>query len=179
METGERILRGAVLIELRIALRVGEELAASELRAAGVDPAEYGFVSIVGVLQPVTRARLTAATGLARTTLSDALRPVIERGHVSEQPNPRDRRSTLLTLTPAGQAIFERGLPAFHRFLAHVDDALGGRLDEHEQAVWELRTALQRLSDEGSTAEEERTMAEWQRRPGPEKTAARPTRGSR
>ena len=46
------------------------------------------------------------------------LRGLIERGHVRETPNPRDGRSTLLELTPAGQAIFDTGIPAFHRALA-------------------------------------------------------------
>ena len=62
-----------------------------------------------------------------------------------EEPNPRDGRSTLLTLTPAGQDIFDRGIPVFRRVLAQIDEALGGRLDEHEQAVRRVRVALQAL----------------------------------
>jgi DNA-binding MarR family transcriptional regulator len=86
--------------------------------------------------------------GLRRTTLRDLVARLIERGHVREEPNPRDGRSTLLTLTPEGQEIFDRGIPVFQRVLKQIDGALDGRLDEHEQAVRRVRLALQALSEE-------------------------------
>ena len=104
----EPILRGAIVHELWVAARYAHEVSSRALRAAGVDPDEYGFLSIVGTLQPVTRTGLAAATGLRRTTLRDAVRPLIERGHVVESPHPQDGRATLLTLTPAGQEVFEK-----------------------------------------------------------------------
>ena len=144
----QRILRGAIVIELLVASRYANELTARTLRAGGVDPEEYGFLSVVGVLQPVTRTKLARATGMRRTTVRDAIRPLIERGHVSESQHPHDGRASLLTLTPAGQAIFDRGLPIFHTVLATLDEALDGRLAELEQAVWEIRVALERLATE-------------------------------
>jgi DNA-binding MarR family transcriptional regulator len=146
MASDERIVRGAIFAELGVAARYGEELVAKELRAAGVDPDEYGPLSFIGVLQPVTRTTLAEATGWRRTTLRDVLRRLIDRGHLQERPNPNDGRSTLLALTPAGQAIFDRGKPAFLRALATLDAELGGQLDEHEQSVWTVRVALQRLT---------------------------------
>ena len=143
MASDERLLRGAIFSELAIAARYGEELTAAELRAAGVDPAEYGPLSFIGVTQPVTRTRLAQVTGWRRTTLRDVLRRLIERGHVEERANPDDGRSTLLTLTPAGQDVFDRGKPAFHRALGRLDEALDNRLDEHEEIVWKVRVALQ------------------------------------
>jgi DNA-binding MarR family transcriptional regulator len=137
------LVRGAIVNELGTAFRYASEIANAELRADGVDPAEYGPLSFIGVMQPVTRTQLTAATGYPRTTVRDMLRAVIERGHARELPNPRDRRSTLLELTPAGQAIFDRGIPAFHRALRRIDAALDGNLDEYEDRVRDVRTALQ------------------------------------
>ena len=141
----ERIVRGAIFNELGVASRYANELLAAELRAAGVVPAEYGFLSFIGVMQPVTRTQLTEALGLRRTTVRDIVKRLLERGHVRETPNPRDGRSTLLELTPEGQAIFDRGKPAFHRALKTLDQALGGKVDEHEEVVWRVRTALQEL----------------------------------
>src|SRR5512133_3666361 len=109
MATGERIVRGAILQELLVAGRYGLELSGRELSAADVEPSEYGQLSFVGTLQPVTRTRLAQAMGLRRTTVRDAVTRLIERGHVAERPNPTDRRSTLLVLTAAGQEIFDRG----------------------------------------------------------------------
>jgi MarR family transcriptional regulator, transcriptional regulator for hemolysin len=142
----DRILRGAIANELSVAARYAREVSGRRLRAAGVDPAEYGFLSLVGSLQPVTRTTLAREAGLRRTTLRDALRPLIERGHVVESPHPTDRRATLLTLTPAGQEIFTRGIPVFREFLASLDQELEGKLDELERAVWTVRVALERLA---------------------------------
>jgi DNA-binding MarR family transcriptional regulator len=141
----ERHVRGAIINELGSASRFAHELAAAELRAAGVVPSEYGFLSFVGTLQPVTRTKLTEATGLRRTTLRDVVKRLIDRGHVLEVPNPNDGRSTLLVLTPAGREIYERGKPAIERVLHSIDEALGGTLDEHEATVWRVRTAVQAL----------------------------------
>jgi len=144
----EPLVRGAIVNELLVAGRYALEVSNAELRADGVDPAEYGPLSFIGVMQPVTRTQLAEATGRPRTTERDVLRGLIERGHVREYPNPRDGRSTLLELTPEGQAIFDRGIPAFHRALKRIDEALEGRLDEHEDGVRQVRIALQALAGE-------------------------------
>jgi DNA-binding MarR family transcriptional regulator len=141
----EPIVRGAILNELWVAARYGTEVANAELRRAGVDPDAYAFLSFVGALQPVTRTGLGEATGLRRTTLRDAIARLIERGHVAEQPNPRDGRSTLLVLTPTGQEIFDRGLPAFQKALRALNESLGGKLQEYEDAVRRVRVAFQDL----------------------------------
>jgi DNA-binding MarR family transcriptional regulator len=145
----ERLVRGAIINELLMASRYGLRLANEELRADGVDPWRYGALSFIGVMQPVTRTELTYAVGEPRTTVRDLIRGLIELGHVREVPNPRDRRSTLLELTPKGQEIFDRGKPAFRRALARLDEALDGRIDEHEEVVWRVRIALQELVGEG------------------------------
>jgi DNA-binding MarR family transcriptional regulator len=141
----ERHVRGAIINELGSASRYAHELAALELRAAGVVPSEYGFLSFVGTLQPVTRTKLTEASGLRRTTVRDVVKRLIDRGHVMEVPNPKDGRSTLLVLTPDGREIYDRGQPAIRRVLEAIDDALGGKLDEHEETVWRVRNVVQEL----------------------------------
>src|SRR6478736_10336953 len=103
----ERLVRGAIVSELLVAGRYALEFSNRELRADGIDPAEYGPLSFIGVMQPVTRTKLTLATGLPRTTQRDVIKRLLDAGHVREVPNPRDGRSTLLELTPEGQAIFD------------------------------------------------------------------------
>jgi len=146
----ERLVRGAIVSELLVAGRYALELSNRELRAEGIDPDEYGPLSFIGVMQPVTRTKLTRATGLPRTTQRDVIKRLLDADHVREVPNPRDGRSTLLELTPAGQAIFDKGKPAFMRALARIDEALEGRLDEREEVVWQIRVALQGLIGEWS-----------------------------
>ena len=146
MTENEPIVRGAIIQELWVGARYGWEFVSAELRKADVDPDAYGFLSFVGTLQPVTRTRLGQASGLRRTTLRDAIGRLIERGHVDAQPHPRDGRSTLLVLTPAGQEIYDRGLPAFQKAIHALNDALGGELQAHEEAVRRVRVALEELS---------------------------------
>jgi DNA-binding MarR family transcriptional regulator len=146
MEQAERLISGTIVNELVLAARHGLDFTNRQLRAAGVDPGEYGPLSFVGVMQPVTRTLLAREMGLRRTTLRDLVGRLIERGHVREDPNPRDGRSRLLTLTPAGQEIFDRGIPVFQRVLREIDASLGGRLKEEELAVRRVRIALQALS---------------------------------
>ena len=141
----ERHVRGAITNELLQAARYASELHEVELRAAGVDPRLYGPLSFIGTLQPVTRTTLAEATGERRTTQRDTIKRLVDDGYVRELPTPKDGRSTLLELTAAGQAIFDQGLPVFRRVLQRIDDALGGRMDEHEEAVWRVRQALQEL----------------------------------
>ena len=152
MAEGERLTRGAIINELGVASRYAHELAFAGLREAGVEPDEYGWVSFVAVLQPVTRTKLTQATGQRRTTVRDAIRRMVERGHVEEVPHPQDGRSTLLRLTPSGRELFDTGQPVVEGVLQAIDEALGGKLDEHEEAVWRVRLALQELVGEGEPA---------------------------
>ena len=141
----EPILRGAITNELWVAARYSSELISAIMRAEGVDPDEYGPLSFIGFLQPVTRMRLAEATGQRRTTVRDMVGRLVERGHVEERPNPRDGRSTLLALTPAGRKIFDRGVPVFQKVLTAIDEALDGGLRDHEDAVRRVRLALQSL----------------------------------
>jgi DNA-binding MarR family transcriptional regulator len=142
----ERHVRGAIVNELLVATRYALEVSNAELRAAGVEPLEYGRLAFIGALQPVTRTTLAEASGERRTTLRDGLKRLIESGYVREVPNPVDGRSTLLELTAKGQRIFDRGLPAFQRALARINEALGGELDVHEEAVRRVRLAVQQLA---------------------------------
>lgn len=148
----ERHVRGAIINELGSAARFAHELAAHELRAAGVTPSEYGPLSFIGVLQPVTRTKLAEATGQRRTTQRDVVKRLIERGHVMEVPNPSDGRSTLLVLTPNGRKIYDKGMPAIKRVLDAIDGALDGKLDEHEEIIWRVRNAVQELAGEREPA---------------------------
>jgi DNA-binding MarR family transcriptional regulator len=144
----ERLVRGAIYNELFVASRYGQQLIRGELEAAGVAVDEYNLVSFVGFLQPVTPTDLARASGITRTTLRDAIARCVERGHLEQVPNPDDARSHLLRLTPPGEALLERGLPAVHRALRRLEEALDRPLDEYEESVWRLRRTLQRLAGE-------------------------------
>lgn len=61
-----------------------------------------------------------------RTTLTAALKPLERRGLVEVTPSPTDKRSRLLTLTPAGRALLECALPVWQRTHAAIEGLLPG-----------------------------------------------------
>ena len=117
------------------------ELTEQALRAEGVDPAEYGPLSFVGTLQPVTRTRLDPGDGPAP---DDAPRP--RRPADRARPCPRGAEPARRTLDapdpdargPGDLRPRAAGLP---RVLAQIDAELAGGLDEHEKAVRRVRVA--------------------------------------
>jgi DNA-binding MarR family transcriptional regulator len=59
-----------------------------------------------------------------RTTLTAALKPLERRGLVTVAADPDDRRSRLLTLTPAGLALLARAMPVWTQTHAVVEAQL-------------------------------------------------------
>ena len=49
-----------------------------------------------------------------RTTLTAALKPLTRRGLVEMKPDPKDKRSRLLELTPAGRELLTNALPIWN-----------------------------------------------------------------
>ncbi|MFE4801177.1 MarR family winged helix-turn-helix transcriptional regulator [Streptomyces sp. NPDC056708] len=90
---------------------------------------------------PVIARRLAEQLSLSRAGVSKILAKLERRGFISRTPNPADRRTALVTITPAGaQAVDE----VFPRQLAAEADLLTG-LGEDRQ--WVLK-ALGRLVEE-------------------------------
>ncbi len=117
------------------------QLAEQELAADGVDPDGYAILSLVGVRGEVRLTELAADLGMPITTASDAVRRLERRGHVGRSPNPDDGRSSLFTLTPAGDREWRNGWPALQR----INRALEDHLDDPERVrtvVTELGSAF-------------------------------------
>jgi DNA-binding MarR family transcriptional regulator len=60
-----------------------------------------------------------------RTTLTANLKPLERRGLITAAPDPEDRRSRHLTLTPAGRALLADAVPVWKRTHAALDRRLG------------------------------------------------------
>lgn len=60
----------------------------------------------------VSQSKLMKELRLTSGTVSVRVERLAERGLVTRSPDPRDRRNTLVALTEAGTALFERAVPA-------------------------------------------------------------------
>ena len=132
----------ALLQELYSAGSLVAFLVEAELRAGGIVPQLFSFLSWVRLLEPVTPGALAAETGIPPTTIRDYLRRLSERGDIARRPNPRDGRSYLVKLTPRGRRLVDRGAPLVGAVFRRVEPHLPLPSDEYAQRARELRQGL-------------------------------------
>ena len=134
--------RGALILDLTTAANLATTKLARELATMGISMELLGLLFEIRLAQPVTPTALAARTGHPLTTLSDYVQRLVERGEVRRDPNPEDRRSHLLSVTPAGQERITGSSHAVRRLVMTLVPLLERPLAEYEDAVAELRAAL-------------------------------------
>jgi DNA-binding MarR family transcriptional regulator len=144
-----------VLYALFVASQRSRELLALAMRDAPIRPDEYGVYSAVFAAGSLTQTQLARSTGMPLTTVADYVRAMVERGHVERRPNPTDRRSVLLSLSPTGEATVRSIMPAFSQAVRTLIDELPLPAEEVLAALEAMALATerttQRLSAEGGT----------------------------
>jgi DNA-binding MarR family transcriptional regulator len=78
----------------------------------------------------------------APTTVSSYVKRFERRGHVAREPNPTDRRSYRIKLTPAGRRAHRAAAKRFLPVRSQVETALGARLEDVREALLATRAAL-------------------------------------
>ena len=73
--------------------------------------------------------RVAAILAMDRTTLTAAIKPLERRGLVAASVDARDKRSRLLSITPAGRALLAQALPVWRRAHAAVERLVPGGAD--------------------------------------------------
>jgi DNA-binding MarR family transcriptional regulator len=108
------------------------------LEGSGLTGDDFGLYSLLRVFGPATPTQIARWTGMRATTVSAALRRMAVRGHSDTTPNPADRRSYLVVLSPDGAKAHLAAAGPFLTELARLGDVVSP--DEHT-----LRLQLQRL----------------------------------
>ena len=134
--------RGALVLDLYTAGNLAVAKLDRELRALDLPLAYLGVLTEIRLSEPITPTALAARTGFPLTTLTDYLQQLIERGEVSREPNPADRRSHLLSVTAAGRERLVASSQAVARVVQAMTPGLDRPLWEYEDIVAELRAAL-------------------------------------
>ena len=70
---------------------------------------------------PASMGSVSALLAMDRTTLTANLKPLQRRGLVNVAVGEEDRRSRLMTLTPAGRALLARAYPLWERTQAEIE----------------------------------------------------------
>ncbi len=130
-----------VLFDLTAALNVSDTYVVEFLG----DPKladSYGLLSLIGAAKSITTTEVAARLGTPVTTASDRIRRLEERGLAERRPNPADGRSSLVSLTPEGQAAFESTWPAWRDAVVALENELSVPSSQVADAIRELDRAM-------------------------------------
>jgi DNA-binding MarR family transcriptional regulator len=91
--------------------RVSSVVATAYQSLFGLKIAEWRLIAVIAEGEGMTQQALGLATRMDKVTVSRAAIALVDRGLVLRQPNQQDQRSHLLSLTAAGQALYENVAP--------------------------------------------------------------------
>lgn len=90
---------------------VSDRIARAYQALFGLTIPEWRLVAVIAESDGITQQAIGVKTRMDKVTVSRAAIALVERCLVERMPNAGDRRSHLLTLTPAGQALYEQVAP--------------------------------------------------------------------
>lgn len=100
---------------------------------------------IDGAGEPLTPSQVSDRVLIASATMTATLDLLEQRGWIRRMPNPADRRSVLLEITPAGRATTDRLLPGIRALERGILSALTP--DERARLLDMLAKVLARTAD--------------------------------
>ena len=102
---------------------------------AGVGAGHFELLRYVRDHPDARVADLASAFAIGVGTTSKIVDRLEKEGWMERRPNPANRRSSLLALTPAGEAVVSRAEPAWQ---AAIQEILGGAIASDELAALSL-----------------------------------------
>jgi DNA-binding MarR family transcriptional regulator len=139
----------ALMLTLYRAMTAFDRAEAAELAPHGLTVSQLNILTVLHRAdRPLTMGELGHAVSVRPANLTGVVDGLTRRSLVERQINPFDRRSYLITKTPAGEDFLTGFLPEHWQRL----DRLMGGLDRNERAV--LTDLLERLRQSVETADE-------------------------
>jgi DNA-binding MarR family transcriptional regulator len=109
---------------------------------------EYAVYSLLAEQGPLSPTVLARRTGLPATTMSDHVRTMTLRGHLSRERDPRDARAALLRLTAEGLAVWAATSARFSVVAGQVERALGPQEGPVRAALARLTQVLSEVAEQ-------------------------------
>jgi DNA-binding MarR family transcriptional regulator len=133
-----------ILLDIFAANQKRERLIAAALEGTELPPEDYPLYVYIGLEGPLTPTELARELGMPLSTVLFRTRRLERRGHAERVPNPEDKRSFLLQLTPSGNGLLQRARPAFRERALAVEERLGKRrVAALREALTELGSAIE------------------------------------
>jgi len=139
-----RDARTNVLLELHSADRLVRALVERRMLERGIRPSFFALLCMIDTHAPITPSGLSAESGLRTTGVRDVVNAMVANDHVQRRPNPSDRRSHFLELTPEGKAFVREAGKAMLEIERELDEELGAPVEELRPALRALRRAARR-----------------------------------
>jgi DNA-binding MarR family transcriptional regulator len=134
-----------VLFLVWLTARATSDLLDSALAPSGLTGDEYAIYSVLAAGPSITPTELARWMAAPLTTVSSYVKRFQARGHVTREPNPDDRRSYRIRLTPAGRRTHRTAATLFALVRAHVTTALGPDHEQVHGTLLSLRAVLDRV----------------------------------
>jgi len=112
---------------LRQAARRVTQLYDTALAPIGLRTTQYAILSALRGPAPWSIQELAVRMGVDRTTLGRTIRPLVRDGLMTVVPDPSDRRSRALAITPSGQALLDSAVPHWRAVQAQFETGFGAR----------------------------------------------------
>ena len=135
----------SVLVELGIVNALASQLFDRQVARLGLKPVQFGLLTVVATHGPITPKDLEGESGLLPTTLRERLRVLERAGFVHRVPNPRDRRSHFVEITPEGVSFLKEASVAIRAVETDISRALGTPFEDYRPLLENLRVAEQSL----------------------------------
>jgi DNA-binding MarR family transcriptional regulator len=98
--------------------------------ALGVSPAEGHLLSYLRSYAPCPIAEIVRVFGIRPSTMTSLLQRLDERGLLTREPDPDDRRSVRIRLTREGMVVADR----INRLVRDLESRIGTRVGQRELA---------------------------------------------
>jgi DNA-binding MarR family transcriptional regulator len=133
-----------ILLDLFRTNQVREQLLAASLAGLELPPEDYPFYVLIGAEGPWTPTLLAERMKMPLSTVLFRVGRLDQRGHIERVPNPEDKRSYLVSLSPDGQKLLAQARPRFRAFAESVEQRLGDeRVGGLRGGLTELRQAIE------------------------------------
>ena len=134
-----------ILLDLFRTNQVRERLITSALEGLELPPEDYPIYVMIGAEGPWTPTAFAARVEMPLSTVLFRIGRLESRGHAERIPNPDDRRSHFLEVTPEGRRFITQASAAMRAVERRLGRELGEPLERLRPAFTSLRRAARQV----------------------------------
>lgn len=95
------------------------------LSKSGLTEQQWRILRVLDELGPLDSTKLSENASLLLPSQTRIVQTLVEKGLVTRQADPSDRRRQTVAITPAGQKVILDNLDEAQRLAAHIETVLG------------------------------------------------------